>query len=86
MLQGRRWNAGHHPLEPPEGDLASFRFKALHPTFDGAPIKVNGQRSGNEVKLWAQDRAGWLTMDAQATLRWRNSRREPSGVSLSSPP
>ena len=55
--------------EAPEADVASFRFKAVRPTFDGPPIRVNGQRSGNEVKLWAQDHEGWLTMDASVTLR-----------------
>jgi 3-methylfumaryl-CoA hydratase len=53
----------------PEADVASFRFKAVRPTFDLHPFKVNGQRNGNEVKLWAQDHEGWLTMDAVATLR-----------------
>jgi 3-methylfumaryl-CoA hydratase len=49
--------------------VATFRFKAVRPTFDGPPMKLNGQRDGNTVKLWAQDHEGWLTMDAVATLR-----------------
>jgi 3-methylfumaryl-CoA hydratase len=53
----------------PDADVATFRFKAVRPTFDLHPFKVNGQRHGNEVKLWAQDHEGWLTMDAVATLR-----------------
>jgi 3-methylfumaryl-CoA hydratase len=53
----------------PDADVASFRFKAVRPTFDLHPFKVNGQRNGNEVKLWAQDHEGWLTMDATATLK-----------------
>jgi 3-methylfumaryl-CoA hydratase len=53
----------------PEADVASFRFKAVRPTFDLHAFKVNGVRNGNEVKLWAQDHEGWLTMDAVATLR-----------------
>ncbi len=55
--------------EAPEADVAAFRFKAVRPTFDGRPMQVNGRREGREVKLWAQDHEGWLTMDAVATLR-----------------
>jgi 3-methylfumaryl-CoA hydratase len=53
----------------PGGEVATFRFKAVRPTFDLHPFKVNGQRDGSTVKLWAQDHEGWLTMDAVATLR-----------------
>lgn len=55
--------------EAPGADVASFRFKAVRPTFDGRPMRVNGQPEGGTVKLWAQDHEGWLTMDAVATLR-----------------
>ena len=53
----------------PEADVASFKFKAVRPTFDLHAFSVNGRRDGNTVKLWAQDVEGWLTMDAVATLR-----------------
>ena len=53
----------------PDAQVASFRFRAVRPTFDGHPFKLNGQREGDTVKLWAQDHEGWLTMDAVATLR-----------------
>jgi 3-methylfumaryl-CoA hydratase len=55
----------------PAADVASFRFRALRPTFDGRPMRVNGQPQpdGRTIKLWAQDHEGWLTMDAVATLR-----------------
>ena len=55
----------------PEADVASFRFKAVRPTFDLNPFRVNGQLQddGKTIKLWAQDHEGWLTMDAVATLR-----------------
>jgi 3-methylfumaryl-CoA hydratase len=55
----------------PDADVASFRFKAVRPTFDLHPFQVNGQiqPDGKTVKLWAQDHEGWLTMDAVATLR-----------------
>ena len=51
--------------------VATFRFKAVRPTFDLHAFKVNGQPSadGRSIRLWAQDHAGWLTMDAVATLR-----------------
>ena len=53
----------------PEAEVASFRFRAVRPTFDLHPFTLDGQRQGTEVKLWAQDHEGWLTMDALATLR-----------------
>jgi 3-methylfumaryl-CoA hydratase len=53
----------------PEAVVATFRFKAVRPTFDLHPLRVSGQRDGNRVKLWAQDHEGWLTMDAVATLK-----------------
>ena len=55
----------------PLADVASFRFKAVRPTFDLHPFSVNGalRADGKTVHLWAQDHEGWLTMDATATLR-----------------
>ena len=55
----------------PEAEVASFSFKAVRPTFDLHPFRVNGalQDDGKTVRLWAQDHEGWLTMDATATLR-----------------
>ena len=52
-------------------EVTSFRFKAVRATFDGHPMRVNGQPSadGKSVHLWAQDHEGSLTMDATATLR-----------------
>jgi len=57
--------------EMPDADVASFRFKAVRPTFDPHPLRVNGalQADRKTVRLWAQDHEGWLTMDATATLR-----------------
>jgi 3-methylfumaryl-CoA hydratase len=55
--------------ESPQAELASFRFRAVRPTFDGHPLRVNGVRDGDTVRLWAQDHEGWLTMDAVATVR-----------------
>jgi len=55
----------------PQADVATFRFRAVRPTFDLHPFRVNGQvqSDGKAIKLWAQDHEGWLTMDAVATLR-----------------
>jgi 3-methylfumaryl-CoA hydratase len=55
----------------PTAEVASFRFRALRPTFDGRPMRVSGawQDEGRSVHLWAQDHEGWLTMDATASLR-----------------
>lgn len=57
--------------EMPSADVASFRFKAVRPTFDPHPLRVNGalHPDSKTVRLWAQDHEGWLTMDATATLR-----------------
>jgi 3-methylfumaryl-CoA hydratase len=57
--------------EQPGADVASFRFKAVRPTFDLQAFQVNGQpqADGRTIRLWASDHEGWLTMDATATLR-----------------
>ncbi len=54
----------------PNARVAHFEFKAVRPTFDTNPFSVHGQPSedGKTVRLWGRDRAGWLTMDAVATL------------------
>ena len=54
--------------ERPEARVATFRFKAVRPTFDLHAFKVCGRQEGAQVRLWAQDHEGWLTMDATATL------------------
>jgi 3-methylfumaryl-CoA hydratase len=57
--------------EMPGADVASFRFKAVRPTFDLNAFHVSGQPQGDgkTVRLWASDHDGWLTMDATAVLR-----------------
>ncbi len=56
--------------QAPGRRVAAFRFKALRPTFDGHPFRLNGRPSGDgrTVQLWASDHEGWLTMEAEATL------------------
>jgi 3-methylfumaryl-CoA hydratase len=55
----------------PAADVCAFRFRAVRPTFDLHPFRVNGQAQpdGKTIRLWAEDHEGWLTMDAVATLR-----------------
>ncbi|HYF20088.1 MAG TPA: MaoC family dehydratase N-terminal domain-containing protein [Ramlibacter sp.] len=55
----------------PQADVATFRFRAVRPTFDLHPFTVNGAPSpdGKTVQLWGEDHEGWLTMEATATLR-----------------
>jgi 3-methylfumaryl-CoA hydratase len=54
----------------PDADVAAFRFRAVRPTFDLHPFRLNGAPQGDgTVHLWAQDHEGFLTMDATATLR-----------------
>ena len=52
----------------PEATLRSFSFRAVRPTFDLHPFRVNGKPSddGRSAQLWAQDHEGWLTMQAEA--------------------
>ena len=52
----------------PDAKLASFSFKAVRPTFDLHPFRVNGRPlpDGAGAQLWAQDHEGWLTMQAEA--------------------
>ena len=54
----------------PQAPVRRFEFRAIRPSFDGRPLRVNGQPSadGGSVRLWAQDHEGWLTMQASAEL------------------
>ena len=54
----------------PDAFIKSFNFKAVRPTFDLHPFRLNGQPSadGKTVQLWAQDHEGWLTMQGTAEL------------------
>ncbi len=55
----------------PAASVATFRFRAIRPTFDLDPFQVHGavDTDGRTVRLWAEDHEGWLTMDATAVLR-----------------
>jgi 3-methylfumaryl-CoA hydratase len=52
----------------PDARLAAFSFKALRPTFDLHPFRVQGRpaQDGQGAQLWASDHEGWLTMQAEA--------------------
>ncbi len=51
----------------PERRIARFEFRAVRPTFDGNPLYVRGNPgANNEVRLWANDHEGYLTMQATA--------------------
>ena len=54
----------------PQARVQRFEFKAVRPTFDIHPMRVNGRPSadGKTVALWANDHEGWLTMQGTATL------------------
>jgi 3-methylfumaryl-CoA hydratase len=54
----------------PGAFMQRFEFKAVRPSFDPHPLRVNAQPSadGKTVRLWAQDHEGWLTMQATADL------------------
>jgi 3-methylfumaryl-CoA hydratase len=54
----------------PQAQVRAFRFKAVRPTFDLHPFRVNGlpDADNKTIRLWANDHEGWLTMDAVATF------------------
>jgi 3-methylfumaryl-CoA hydratase len=56
--------------QAPGAFIKSFNFRAVRPTFDLHPFRLNGQPSadGKTVRLWAEDHEGWLTMQAVADL------------------
>ena len=56
--------------EKPDARIARFEFKAVRPTFDLNPFRLNGQLAsdGKSVRVWASDHEGCLTMQGAATL------------------
>ena len=50
--------------------MRSFSFKAVRPTFDLHPFRLNWRPSadGASAQLWASDHEGWLTMQAGASF------------------
>lgn len=58
----------HREVSGPGERPASFRFRGIRPLLEGAPLRLQGRRDGNSVRLWALDASGALAMDAQAEL------------------
>ena len=56
--------------------LEAFRFRALQPLFHPTPWAVCGIPNGDCVELWAENEAGTLVMEAQATLSRTASGKE----------
>ncbi|MCZ7564404.1 MAG: MaoC family dehydratase N-terminal domain-containing protein [Burkholderiales bacterium] len=56
--------------ERPQARVTSFRFRAVSPVFDTAPLTVCGAPlpGGHEARLWVRRQDGALAMDATATL------------------
>jgi 3-methylfumaryl-CoA hydratase len=54
----------------PDAFVKGFQFKAVRPTFDLHPFRLNAQPSadGKTVRVWAQDHEGWLTMQGEVEL------------------
>ena len=54
----------------PDAFVRRFNFKAVRPTVDLHPLRLNGQPTadGRTVQLWAQDHEGWLTMQGTVEL------------------
>jgi len=53
----------------PDAKIESFSFRAVRPTFDGAPFSTHGRLQAQDTaKLWACDSEGFVTMEAIATL------------------
>jgi 3-methylfumaryl-CoA hydratase len=48
--------------------MKSFRFKAIRPILDVAPFSILGTRSGETVALWAENAAGEVAMEAEASF------------------
>jgi len=54
----------------PGAFVTGFQFKAVRPTFDLHPFRLNAQPSadGRSVRVWAQDHEGWLTLHGEVQL------------------
>lgn len=52
----------------PGAQVQSFSYRALRPSFDTAPLTLNGRLEGNVVNLWSADADGYVGMSAVARL------------------
>ncbi len=55
--------------ELPDVAVAAFEFRAIRPLLEGLPLRLQGRRDGEEVRLWALDASGALAMEAHARLQ-----------------
>ncbi len=58
----------------PQAQVSRFKFRAISPVFDGAPLAVCGAPAGSGpedkvIRLWVQTPAGNLAMDGEAVLQ-----------------
>jgi 3-methylfumaryl-CoA hydratase len=52
----------------PEPPIKSLRFRAVRPTFDGAPFSLHGRHESSRVTLWSADGDDYVGMSATVTL------------------
>ncbi len=52
----------------PDARLKHFKFRAMRPTFDLHPFRLEGKQDGSELSLWSSDHDGFLCMSIRATL------------------
>ena len=52
----------------PGATVRTLELKALRPSFVGRPMHLRGKRTGDDVRLWAADDEGRLTMRATAQV------------------
>lgn len=54
--------------QAPDANLRQLELKAVRPTYEGRPMRVNGKPEGHRIALWAEDHEGYLTMKASAEI------------------
>ena len=52
----------------PSSRVNRFEFRALSPLYDTAPFTARGKQEGEHVKLWVENAAGGLAMEATALI------------------
>ena len=52
----------------PDAGLRTFELKALRPSFVGRTMHLRGSPSGSNIRLWASDDEGYVTMTATAQI------------------
>lgn len=52
----------------PGVSVRHFIFRAIRPAFEGEQLRLCGRRDGDQIELWTVNQAGFVTMQATATL------------------